>query len=225
MIDGFIIARMIGDFLFSFSTLISIINPFAIGFVFLERTQGLTSRERAALSRRIALYSLCVLLVAGFIGQQILGFFGISLAALRIAGGLTVALAGWAMLNAPDAPDSTSAPKVTVAAANRMAFFPMTMPLTTGPGSIAASIALAANRTGEMRGLVPSVLVTLLVALAVSVIIYLTYRHAASLARLLGPDGTRLVSRISAFLLLCVGVQITLTGVLDALAPLVSGVR
>ncbi|WP_431281109.1 MarC family protein [Humitalea sp. 24SJ18S-53] len=223
--DGFIIARMISDYLFAFSTLISIINPFAIGFVFLERTQGLSYRERAALARRIAFYSLCVLLVAGFLGQQILSFFGISLAALRIAGGLTVALAGWGMLNAPDAPDATSVAKVSMAAANRMAFFPMTMPLTTGPGTIAASIALAANRSGDMRSLVPSMLVGLLVAATVSVVIYLAYRHAVSVARMLGPDGSRLVTRVSAFLLLCVGVQITLTGVLDALTPLVMAGR
>lgn len=96
------VESLISDILFGFTGLISIINPIGIAFVFLDRTASLTTEERTALARKIAINVMCVLLVAFFIGTPILHFFGISMQALRIGGGLAVAVGGWQMLNAPD---------------------------------------------------------------------------------------------------------------------------
>ncbi len=224
--DGFLAARVLGDFIFGFGTLFAIINPYGLAFVFLDRTLGLAEAERATVARLVAMNAFTVLVVSLFAGSAILGFFGISLPALRIAGGLVVATSGWSMLNAPhqEGP-GRSASSGDLAAVRRMVFFPMTVPLTTGPGTIAAAIALGANRQEELRGLVTSTVTSLLVAATMAWTIWHAYRRAAGMARLFGEEGTRVVTRLSAFLLLCVGVEIMLTGVSDALRPVLGGAR
>jgi multiple antibiotic resistance protein len=216
--DGFGLARVLGDFMFGFGTLFAIINPYGLAFVFLARTVGLSEAERALIARRVALYAFGVLVVSLFAGSTILGFFGISLPALRVAGGLVVAASGWAMLHEPPRdPSSRASSSSSLEAVRAMAFSPLTVPLTTGPGTIAAAIALGANRGGELRGLLLSSVVSLLVAAAVTLTILHAYRHAGAMSRLFGEEGTNVVTRLSAFLLLCVGVEIALAGGSDAL--------
>lgn len=222
MIDGFLLAKLISFWLFGFSTLLSIINPFGIAFVFHDMTRWLTPRERSRLAWQIGVNSFIVLVVALFLGSRVLSFFGISLEALRIGGGLAVAASGWAMLRA--APEAKDAPKaMDTAPIERMAFFPLTMPLTTGPGSIAASIALGAERTADSQGvLLISAISSVMVAASVAACVWIAYAKAEAIARRIGPQGTLVATKLTAFLLLCIGVQIMLTGVSDALRPLLA---
>ena len=221
--DGFVIARLVSEFMFGYATLFAIINPFGLAFVFLDRTMGLSEPEWAGVARRVALYAFFVLVGSLFIGSPLLGFFGISVPALRIAGGLVVAAAGWSMLDEPAGGASASlAAGASVEVVRQMAFFPQTVPLTTGPGSIAAAIALTANREIELRGLLLSSVASVLVSVAVALTILYAYSRASAMARLVGTEGTQVITRLSAFLLLCVGVQIMLTGTTDALEPLLA---
>lgn len=225
MIDGFLVAKLISTWLFGFSTLISIINPIGIAFVFHDMTRWLTDGERRRLALRIGVNAFAVMVVALFLGSRVLGFFGISLEALRIGGGLAVAASGWVMLRAPPTPADTPQAMDT-APIERMAFFPLTLPLTTGPGTIAASIAIGAERaTASGRVLLISALASLLVAATVAACVWLAYAHAASIARRIGPQGTLVATKLTAFLLLCIGVQIILTGATDALRPLLAPIR
>src|SRR5262249_11497770 len=105
------ISSLVSEILFGFTGLMSIINPFCIGFVFLDRTETLTVEERAALARRVAINAFFVLIVVFFVGTPVLHFFGISIEALRIGGGLAVAVSAWNMLNAPDTRTDVSAAK------------------------------------------------------------------------------------------------------------------
>ncbi|MCA8000794.1 MarC family protein [Burkholderia metallica] len=215
--------RLIPEILFGFTGLMGIINPVGMAFVFLERTQSLTETERATLSKKLATNVFFTLLVIFFIGAPVLNFFGISMEALRIGGGFAVAVAGWSMLNAPDVPGGDSAmhgddfPRLMA-----RAFFPLTVPLTIGPGSIAAGIALHANRTRTVADYVASGVVSVAVAALVAFAIWQIYSRATTLARYLGSEGTKVAMRVSAFLLLCVGVQIMLTG-LAAFAQMLGG--
>jgi multiple antibiotic resistance protein len=207
---------VVEQFLFGFSTLFAIINPYGLSFIFLDRTMAISDAERRVLARRIALTSFCVLVVSLFAGAAILRFFGISLPALRIAGGLVVAVSGWKMLNEPVRGDDRQPRSTqTLESLRRMAFFPLTVPLTTGPGSIATAIALGANRPTLRASLV-----SVVAALTVTLTILHAYSHAGSMARMFGREGTNVVTRLSAFLLLCVGVQIVLTGTLDGIRPI-----
>lgn len=213
----------VSEILFGFTGLISIVNPFAIAFVFLDRTETLSDEERDALAKKIAINAVCVLCVAFFVGTPILHFFGISMQALRIGGGLAVAVSGWKMLNAPDVARNVGAVK-NVDSDNAMskAFFPFTVPLTTGPGAIATAIALNANRSHKLSEFLLSMVASLCISALVGVVIYWTYSRANIFSRYLGIEGTKVAMRMSAFLLLCVGVQIMLTGVADFLAPLIA---
>jgi multiple antibiotic resistance protein len=214
---------LVTDFLIGYMALFSIINPFGVSFVFLSMTEGLTEQARTHIARGVGVYSFVVLVVSLFIGSQIMRFFGITVPALRIAGGLVVALSGWSMLTAPD--DDESATPPVPAHATQMEnkiFFPLTVPLTTGPGAIATAIALGANRTGELREIVISILASLLIAVLVAVTVMVAYANASTFSRWVGRAGTRVITRLSAFLLLCVGVQIILTGVSDALPALIA---
>ena len=224
--DAMHLPDMAQQFLFGFGTLFAIINPYGLSFIFLDRTMAITDAERRILARRVATTSFCVLVVSLFAGAAILRFFGISLPALRIAGGLVVAVSGWMMLHeAPRGEDQHATSTATLENLMRMTIFPLTIPLTTGPGSIATAIALAANRPADTQGALVSSLVWLVVALAVSLTILNAYRHAGRMARLFGREGTHAVTRLSAFLLLCVGVQIMLTGALDGIRPLLMAAR
>jgi multiple antibiotic resistance protein len=215
------VESLISDILFGFTGLISIINPIGGAFVFLDRTASLTREERTVLARKIGINAACVLLVAFFIGTPVLHFFGISMEALRIGGGLALAVGGWQMLNAPDTPaEQVEVKRVDADNAMSRAFFPLTIPLTTGPGSIATAIALSANRTHKLSAFVMSSIASVAITLAVAVTVYLVYSRAPVFARYLGAEGTKVALRVSAFLLLCIGVQIILTGVSEFLIPI-----
>jgi multiple antibiotic resistance protein len=219
------IDSLISDILFGFTGLISIINPIGVAFVFLDRTANLTDEERRLLAKRVAINAFFVLVAAFFVGTPILHFFGISMEALRIGGGLAVAVSGWQMLNAPD-PESREpaldhpVKPMSASSATGKAFFPLTIPLTTGPGSIATAIALNANRTHKLSAWLLSSFASIVISTLVMLVIYYVYSRAARLSQYLGVEGTRVAMRVSSFLLLCIGVQIILTGLTGFLTPI-----
>jgi multiple antibiotic resistance protein len=219
------IDSLISDILFGFTGLISIINPIGVAFVFLDRTATLTDEERRLLAKRVAINAFSVLVAAFFVGTPILHFFGISMEALRIGGGLAVAVSGWQMLNAPE-PESREVvvdhpvKPMSASSAAGKAFFPLTIPLTTGPGSIATAIALNANRTHKLSAWLLSSVASIIISALVMLVIYYVYSRAARLSQYLGVEGTRVAMRVSSFLLLCIGVQIILTGLTGFLTPI-----
>lgn len=217
------IESLISDILFGFTGLISIINPLSGAFVFLDRTATLTDEERRVLAKRVAINAFFVLVVTFFVGTPILHFFGISMEALRIGGGLAVAVSGWQMLNAPEPEpalvDHPVKPMSPSSAAGK-AFFPLTIPFTTGPGSIATAIALNANRTHKLSAWLLSGFASLVISALVMLVIYWVYSRSARLSQYLGVEGTRVAMRVSSFLLLCIGVQIILTGLTGFLTPI-----
>ncbi|WP_020179316.1 MarC family NAAT transporter [Methylopila sp. M107] len=206
-------------FLLAGSALFSIINPLSGALIFTQVTAERTHAERVVLARKIAVYAEAVMLVSLWLGSYVLAFFGVSLPALRIAGGLVVAINGWRLLMAPEHHEERKQTEADQAKdiPEDVAFFPLTMPLTTGPGTIAVAIALGAARPSEGAALSAFAVGVSLAAVANAVAIWLAYSWADWIANLLGPGGVRVIGRLAAFLLLCVGVQITLSGVLDAL--------
>jgi multiple antibiotic resistance protein len=149
-----------------------------------------------------------------FVGSYILKFFGLSLPIVQVGGGLLIMSFGWTFLHQRD--DDAAAPTAQSWRAEELAtraFYPLTLPLTVGPGSMSIAIALGANtsQTGlyYVGQLVAMVTGVALVALS----IYLCYRFAETIARFLGRTGTSVVLRLSAFIALCIGVQIIWNGV------------
>ena len=208
-------------FLLVFAGLFPVINPPAAGFIVLSMLPHATPGERAILARSIAINSLVILLGSLIMGAYVLSFFGISIPVLRVAGGLVIAFAGWNLLHnsfgdARSAPSEASPDAARKDTLRAMAFYPLTLPVTVGPGSIAVAIALG---TGRPRGQVQIVnVVGVLLALVVLCgCIYLCVRFAGHVGKRLGPVGTEVMMRLLAFVLLCIGIQILWLGLDDLL--------
>ena len=208
-------------FLFALAALLPILNPAATAPIFLGLTEGASERTRALLARRIARNMFLLLAGSMLVGSYVLDFFGISLPIVRVGGGLIVAATAWRLLSAHSSTvDSraTLAEAFTPEHARRQAFYPLTFPISCGPGSIAAAItvgvALVDTRVTMTLARIGGGLLALL---ACAVLLYLAFRYAQQLLRPLGEAGTLVFLRLAAFILLCLGVQIIWDGVSELL--------
>ena len=225
----------IQSFLLALSGLFSIVNPVGGSLIFAQLTATNTHDERVELARRIGRYAALVMLAALWAGAPILNFFGVSLGALRVAGGLVVAAWAWDLLNRPEAREARKQAEAAGEvgpveteprgreALGEIAFFPLTLPFTTGPGTIAVAITLGSNRPTAVPEQLGFYFGASAAALCVALIIALTYASADRVVRLIGPVGARVLGRLFAFLLLCVGTQITISGITDVFGPMFAG--
>ena len=217
---------MLSAFLLAFPALFSIVNPIAGAFIFREATADRTHGQRVALARRVGVYALLVMLVALWAGSEVLAVLGISLGALRIAGGVVLALFAWELLSAPERREGRKQEQAAEATdadeGDDVAFFPLTLPFTTGPGTIAVSVALGAGHPGFGRDWLVFHAGLGVAAALVAVLVALLYAYADRLSEYLGRNGIRTVSRLSAFMLFCIGVQVLVTGVTDVLTPIMA---
>ena len=204
------------------AALFPVVNPLAAAAVLINVFSGLEPAVHRALARKISIYCFFLLICSLLWGVKVLTFFGISIYAVQIGGGLVVAVTGWSLL-ARDS-NSTRSDNTQDASILDRAFYPYTMPLTVGPGSISVAITLGAHLPAELHAssfLSPRVLIASFVGIAlVCIIIYICYRYANAAARLLGASGTLVLLRLSAFILLCIGVQIICTGIDGYLATI-----
>jgi multiple antibiotic resistance protein len=186
-------------FLLVYAGLFPIVNPVGSAPIFLSLTQQCSAPDRHALAGRVAVHSFFLLLGSLLIGSYVLEFFGIGVPALRIAGGV-----GDDQRSAEGAEHPVDA------------FYPLTMPLTVGPGSISVAVTLGTQGPHPLPDLVQvAVLIGAAVAalVAIAATVYLCYRWADRVVALLGARGTDVVIRLSAFILLCIGIQILWTGI------------
>ncbi len=212
-------SAFVASFIAVFAALFPVINPLGGGPIFLNMVQGCSEPVRKKLALGVGISSFFMLLGSMLIGPELLLFFGISLPALKLAGGLVVIAMGWNLLNqkssTKDGGDHSTG--ITDPNANSSVFFPLTMPLTIGPGSIATSISLMAGaRHGQDYSYateLPALAGGLLGLFALSLTIYLVYSQSSNIQRILGTNGTNVLMRLFAFILLAIGVQIFLGGI------------
>lgn len=195
------------------SALFPIVDPLGGSPIFLSLTREYRPQARRALSRQIAINSFFLLVGSYLIGTHILAFFGISLPAVQVGGGLVVISTGWTLLKRRDEDERD---KVQQSSHQRetlhQAFYPLTLPLTVGPGSISVAITLGANasRSGiNILAILASIVGSAIIALS----IFLCYGFADRLARMLGVTAMTVIVRLTSFLLVCIGVQIVWNGV------------
>jgi multiple antibiotic resistance protein len=193
--------------------LFAIVNPIASALIFGQLLARRTHAERAAIAGRVGLYALIVLLVSFLVGSAILSFFGISLGALRLAGGLVVAHQGWVLLTArdPDPEADDDAPSFGASDA----FYPLTVPITTGPGTISVCIALAAARPADFAASLGYIAGLTLAAALIAATVWICDRYVDVVTSWVGRSGASILMKLSAFILLCIGVQIMVDGVAD----------
>jgi multiple antibiotic resistance protein len=194
--------------------------------VFLTLTNGFSSASRAVMARKIAVNGFALLVVSVLIGTHILTFFGISLPVVQVGGGVVVIATGWKLLNRRDDDDSdpdAHLKKPNAADLTLRAFYPLTLPLTVGPGSISVAITVGANRPPGSEAGWPVPVGAVAGCAAIAFTIYLSYRFAESIGRALGETAMKIILRLSSFILLCIGVQILWNGISALLRPILAG--
>jgi len=209
MVSGYDIANA---FLLVYAGLFPIVNPIGGAPIFLGLTRHCSDQERNALALRVTINSFFLLLGSLLVGSYVLEFFGITLPIVRIAGGLIVSATGWSLLQANDdfTDDRTEHKPVTPTDP----FYPLTMPITVGPGSIAVAITLGSQRPKDEALSQLAILGGAAVAgiVAIAATIYVCYRFAEGTVGALGAQGTNVLVRLSAFILFCIGIEIIWSG-------------
>jgi len=197
------------------AALFPIVNPIGSAAVFLAMVETVSPELQRKLINRIAMYSFFLLFGSMLLGGKILSFFGVSLYAVQIGGGVIVAVTGWQLL-------AKEAQKASATAANpeevlNQAFYPYTLPITVGPGSISVAVALGAHLPTQLNArsfVSPQILAASIVGTLITcLVVYICYRWARSAASLLGKSGTTVLMRLSSFILFCIGVQILASGI------------
>lgn len=182
------------SFLFVFATLLPIVNPAATAPIFLGLTEGASSNTRALLARRIARNMFALMVGSMLVGTYVLEFFGISLPIVRVGGGLILAATAWRLLDASHASDdrrTSLAESFTPEQARRQAFYPLTFPISCGPGSIAAAITVGvALNDARVSISLARMLGGVMALLAIGLLLYLAFRYAQQLLKPLGEAGT-----------------------------------
>jgi len=186
MFDYLVHFHFVKTVLLAAVALLPIVDPLGSAPIYLAMTDGLSSEQRRPLSKAVAVNSFILLIASALIGAYVLDFFGLSIPAVQVAGGMVVSVVAWSLLK---------------------------MPLTVGPGSMSVALTLGANPEPGLRQQVVTALAHTLGILIVAVSVYLCYRHAERIVKKLGPTGNSVVVRLSAFILLCIGVQIIWNGV------------
>lgn len=213
-------------FLIAFSALLPLINPLGSSLVFLGLAGEAPPKVYRHIARRIAINNVIFLAVIELLGATILNFFGISLPIVQLSGGIVIAAMGWAVLNEKDAskasrdkqhetdvPDDSRARDL-----EQKSFYPFTFPVTSGPGTLVALLTLAAHISE--KSLSRNILAHLGVFLAVvalSILVYFCYAYAPKITRAIPPNTAHGILRVTAFILLCIGVQIAWNGLADLL--------
>jgi multiple antibiotic resistance protein len=203
-------------FLVVYAALLPIVNPIGSAPMFLSLTRHYAAEARHVAAWRVARNGFLLLVGSLFVGSHILEFFGITLPVVRVAGGLVVSAMGWQLLNKGDDIEQRKGMGGGAdAAVSRDAFYPLTMPLTVGPGSITVAITLGSKRPAALSDLADLLLLggaAVAGIVAIAATIFVCYRFAENLERLLGEAGTNVFVRLSAFILLCIGIEILWSG-------------
>jgi len=189
--------------------LLPIINPFSTAPMFLAMTDGDTVEERAAQARRGVIYMVAILIAFLVGGSFIMNFFGLSLPGIRIAGGILVAGVGMRMLYPKDDHDQTPAEKSESKNKRDVSFTPLAMPSLSGPGAISVTIGFTSLASSwiDYVGIAIGILI-------VAAIVYVVLRASTRLVGVLGVNGLHAMTKIMGFLILCVGVQFVVNGVM-----------
>ena len=184
-------------------------------------TQGHSQATVRQLARKVGVNSFLLMMGAAVIGTYVLEFFGLSLPAVQVGGGLVLVSSGWKLLQREDpGPEEAQAPDGERVLSR--AFYPFTLPLTIGPGSISVALTLGATLPQRMaqKSLSPLLILGLTLGIAImSFVVFWMYASAERVGKAIGPTATNVMLRLSSFILLCIGVQITWNGLIGLAGP------
>jgi multiple antibiotic resistance protein len=201
----------------AFAALLPVVNPLGTAIILLGLTEDADAPTRARIARSVAINTALLLAVVLVAGRPILGFFGISVPIVQLAGGLVLAAMGWKLLFSPDGPTAVNGPADSRGRGHgnydSQLFYPFTFPLTVGPGCVAVAITLSAHTSREhVLATVAAQLAGFVGILAVAAVTYFCLANAGRIAARLGPGGMSALVRLSAFIVVCLGAEIAWNG-------------
>jgi len=217
------------SFLIAFSALFPLINPLGSSLVFLGLVGELPPDIYRSLAREIALNTILFLSLFELLGSAILHFFGISLPIVQVSGGLVIAAIGWSTLNAKDSEAMVNDKREEAQLSNDLAFttlqekafYPLTFPVTSGPGTLVVLLTLSAHASGgSTTAIVLGHVGLFLAILLLSFLVYICYANAARITTKIPASTAHGILRVVAFILLCIGVQISWNGITALVGPL-----
>jgi multiple antibiotic resistance protein len=215
-------------FALAFSALLPVINPLGSALLLLGVVGDAPESVFRDLARKIAIRTTLFLLVVELVGSGLLEFFGISLPVVQVAGGLVLASMGWSLLGQQETetnPKRAEVEQAGLGSVEEKVFYPLTFPLTVGPGCIVVTLTLSAHASAT-RNVLDDVMAHVGISLAVvvlSLIVYLSYRYAPKITERISAQTAHGILRIVSFVLVCIGVQITWNGVQALLKTVMKG--
>lgn len=201
----------------AFVALMPVINPVGTALILMNLTEGLDRSTQRTVAKRIAVNTVVLLSITLIGGRYVLDFFGISVPIVQFAGGLLLMAMGWQWLQQDDAAKPTPEPGTEGAdrsSSLSKTFYPFTFPITVGPGGIAVALTLSAHTTHDT--IAETAVIQLgawLGIVGVAVLVYFCFAYSTRLTARLGPTGTSVLVRLIAFVVVCLGAQISWTGI------------
>jgi MarC family membrane protein len=199
-------------FIYLFFALFSVLNPIGTVPIFVGLTQDDDKKERSRISLWTAINVFIILIISFFIGQYVLAFFGITINALRISGGIIIASSGFSLLNGRFNKNKGINKKVEqeIQSRNDIALTPLAMPMLAGPGSMSLLITFYQEHHSTAE-----IIASCLAILSIAIVIYLVLRSGHYLSKILGASGIVAISRIIGFLTIAIGVQYIISSILS----------
>jgi multiple antibiotic resistance protein len=191
----------------TFVALLPITNPIGAVAVFATMTESQPKAQVRKQGLMTGIYVIAILAVFAILGTDILRAFGITIPALQIAGGLVVAHSGFGMISPRE--NLTASEKAHTATKSDISFSPMALPLIAGPGAIGVVIALSARHSG-----VADHVAIALGAAALGVVVAVALRYGTPIVDRLGPTGVGALTRVMGFLILTIGVELIIHGII-----------
>jgi multiple antibiotic resistance protein len=211
-------------FVLAFSALLPVINPLGSALIFLGVVGNAPGEVFRSLARKVAFNTVLFLLVIELVGAAVLTFFGISLPVVQLAGGFVLAGMGWGLLNDKGDGQTTKQSAAEAGGGGSLAdkvFYPLTFPITAGPGCIVVMLTLSAHasKTGVVADILAHVGIAVAV-LALSFSVFVCYTYAPKITQKIAPQTAQGILRVIAFVLMCIGVQIAWNGLEAMIATL-----
>jgi len=206
------LSHFLGALLLIVGGLLPIVNPVGSAPMFLAMTRGSDAATRQLLALKVAVNSFILIMGSLIFGAYVLRVFGLSVPVVQVAGGAVLCALGWNLLNSEPASPVESQPATGDQVFMR-AFYPLTLPLTVDPGAISVAITLGANHARGVERVLIAFAAGLLGTAVIAVSVWLAYRYAERVAHWLGHTRVMVVLRLSAFIVLCIGIEITWNGI------------
>jgi multiple antibiotic resistance protein len=213
------LSQLAGAILVILGAVLPVVNPLGDAPIFLRMTPGCDEATRALLARRIALYSFFFVLGSLLLGSFVLVVFGLSIPLVQVAGGAVVCALAWNVLaDIPKPVDVTLDPAHAKSIALGRAITPLTLPMTIDAGVISVAITVGAFHANSFEHTMIQLLAAVVGAAVIALAILLTYRYAHRVSGRIGHTGMMVLVRLSAFIMLCIGVGISWNGIKSLLA-------